>query len=212
MTTKKQMLESFRLERLIKKATEEALLEQGFFSRAAGAIKGAFTGRPAAAAAAAAAPAAAAAASKRLMNGLQQALKSYQTIQKKDIPEAKKNFSPEKVKYKSPLISGLYAARKLYMNALDSADETFKQQMESNPKVLEIVTALQSADDELGKFMQYGEEDVKKVDNIDVSLKKLIPAIDNLIKFMPQVIREQKEKQIFKQIIQKEIKSSYRKR
>jgi len=97
MTTKKQILESFRLEKLIKKATEEALFEQGFFSRAVGAIKGAVTGRPAAAPAPAPAAAAPAAASKQLMNGLQQALKSYQTIQKKIFQKQRKISAQKKL-------------------------------------------------------------------------------------------------------------------
>ena len=227
-----------QLKRLIKQTTKEALLEQGLVSRAAGAVKNIVKGAVGAVAGAvkkafsAGSPVTADQGSEdhdpyKLNAVVSDADQFYKGVLQdlKNTVAAMSALKPEKTKkfymaYNNAMLKfrpTIAAAR-----SNESLGNDFDNKVKSNPELFKAFKQMSDAEDKLKSLIDNvaAPDKGNNPQNLDPSaiqkaLNEFVGSIQNVINLFPKLtnqIHEQKEKLVLKQIIQKEIKSSYRKR
>lgn len=225
-----------QLKRLIKQTTKEALLEQGLVSRAAGAVKNIVKGAVGAVAGAVkkafGAGSSATAANQdsedhdpyKLNTVVSDADQFYKGVLQdlKNTVAAMSALKPEKTKkfymaYNNAMLKfrpTIAAAR-----SNESLGNDFDNKVKSNPELFKAFKQMSDTEDKLKSLVDNvaAPDKGNNPQNLDPSaiqkaLSEFIGSIQNVIRLFPKLtnqVREQREKLILKQMIQKEIKNSF---
>lgn len=213
-----------QLKRLIKQTTKEVLLELGLVSRAAGAVKNIVKGAVGAVKKAFSTGSPAAPADQDFVTDSHEFYKGILQDFKNTVA-AMSALKPEKTKkfymaYNDAMLKfrpTMFAAR-----TNKNLGDDFDNKVKSNPELFKAFKQMSDTEDKLKSLIDNvaAPDKGNNPQNLDPSaiqkaLSEFIGSIQNIITLFPKLtnqVREQKEKLILKQMVQKEIKNSYKKR